>query len=91
MNKKSNRSSSSRLKIYARMRGYWNKVNKRTAMRGNKKCVKYATQKYASRPGPPYPANECCGMTKTGNDGYKYMSKPKITGICAWTKKINSV
>lgn len=84
MNRKSTRSSR---KIYAKMRAFWNKVNKRTALRGNKKCVKNTTQKYASRPGPPYPANECCGMTKMGNDGQKYVSKPKVTGICAWTKK----
>lgn len=94
MNQKMARSRKTEMrgnKIYAKMRGYWNKVNKRTAMRGNKKCVKNTTQKYSSRPGPPYPANECCGMTKMGNDGYKYVSKPKITGICAWTKKINTV
>ena len=51
--------------------------------------TKKVDKKYATRDSPPYPANECCGMTKIGNDGRKYVSKPKVNGICAWSKKTN--
>jgi hypothetical protein len=38
------------------------------------------------RKSPPYPANECCGETKKGNDGKMYLSKKNKKGICKWTK-----
>ena len=38
------------------------------------------------RKSPPYPANECCGEIKKGNDGKMYLSKKNKKGICKWTK-----
>merc|ERR1739848_751483 len=51
-------------------------------------CVKQTKGKYVSakRKGPPYPANECCGETKMGNNGMMYVSKPNEKGICRWYK-----
>lgn len=43
-------------------------------------------KKYRERPGPPYPANECCGARKVGNDGLMYESVRNAAGICAWRK-----
>ena len=48
-------------------------------------CVRQTTKKYTSRPSPPYPAQECPGKKKKGNDGRMYLSKPDETyGICRW-------
>ena len=47
-------------------------------------CVKQTTKKYTSRPSPPYPANECQGLTKTGNDGQLYQSVANIKGVFQW-------
>lgn len=41
---------------------------------GRKDCSKQSTKKYTSRKSPPYPANQCCGETKLGNDGNEYIS-----------------
>jgi hypothetical protein len=70
-------------KSYTRMRQYWNRVHKR--IKGTK-CVMQTTKKYLTRSSPPYPANKCCGKTMTGNDGAKYTSVQKTSGICAWKK-----
>ena len=70
-------------KSYTRLRQYWNRVHKR--IKGSK-CVMQTTKKYISRPSPPYPANKCCGQIMTGNDGSKYESIQKTTGMCAWKK-----
>ena len=43
-------------------------------------------RKYAGRPSPPFPANECCGMVLTGNDGNKWTSTKNAKGICQWKK-----
>jgi len=74
------------------------KVNKK-ATKANKKTVKKSaspkkargctaqtTAKYASRPSPPYPANECCGEKFKGNDGNYYVSKADKNGRCKWIK-----
>ena len=62
-------------------------------------CYKQTTKKYTSpkRKSPSYPANECCGKTKVGNDGNKWKSvkrsKIKRDGnICQWkpVKKTSS-
>jgi hypothetical protein len=55
--------------------------------KGVKACSRQSTNRYASRPSPPYPANECCGKVKTGNDGEKYISKRAANGVCRWVKK----
>lgn len=49
-------------------------------------CERQTTKKYTSRNSPPYKANECCGSTKTGNDGQKYTSKADKNGVCRWAK-----
>lgn len=49
-------------------------------------CTAQTTAKYASRPSPPYPANECCGEKFKGNDGNYYVSKADKNGRCKWIK-----
>jgi hypothetical protein len=41
---------------------------------GDKGCTVQLTKKYQTRDSPPYPANECCGMTFMGNDGRLWIS-----------------
>ena len=81
--KRQRHSATTKKKTYAKMRQHWNRVHKR--IKGSK-CVMETTKKYLSRPSPPYPANKCCGKTMTGNDGAKYTSVQKVSGICAWKK-----
>ena len=48
-------------------------------------CAKQVDAKYASRPSPPYPANECCGEVFRGNDGRVYVSsKVGAQSSCTW-------
>lgn len=49
-------------------------------------CHKKSTKKYTSRSSPPYPANECCGLRKRGNDGNMYISVAASNGVCRWVK-----
>ena len=49
-------------------------------------CSPQSTKKYRSRKSPPYPANNCCGATKKGNDGDTYKSVKASNGICRWVK-----
>lgn len=70
-------------KSSAKSRKYWNRVNKRNK---GSKCIMQTTNKYLSRPSPPYSANKCCGKTMTGNDGAKYIAAQNVSGICAWKK-----
>lgn len=51
-------------------------------------CTQQKAKKYMDRPSPPFPANECCGQTKVGNDGAMYVSRADKNGRCAW-KKLN--
>lgn len=53
-------------------------------------CTRKSTAKYTSRPGPPYPANECCGLQRMGNDGKLYKSEMTRSGSCVWKKKAAS-
>ncbi len=58
--------------------------------RSNRKkrgCSPQTTKKYRSRKTPAYPANNCCGATKKGNDGKSYKSIRASNGICRWVKK----
>jgi hypothetical protein len=59
-------------------------VSGRNAINEYSKTLK----KYKNRNSPPYPANQNCNKTMTGNDGEKYISKPNKNNICTW-KKIN--
>jgi hypothetical protein len=50
-------------------------------------CVKSDDKKYAKRPSPPYPANECRDQVIVGNDGKMYISKASTSGIYKWVKQ----
>ena len=52
-------------------------------------CVRSTRKKYAKRPSPPFPANQCHGQTMEGNDGTMYKSVPDKRGIHTW-KKVGS-
>ena len=47
-------------------------------------CVKLNTKKYRSRESPPYSAMDCKGLTKKGNNGLTYTSKPDKRGVYRW-------
>ena len=49
-------------------------------------CIEQKTKKYRSRGSPPYSAMDCKGLTKPGNDGSNYISKPDKRGIYRWVK-----
>ena len=49
-------------------------------------CAERDEHKYKSRPSPPYPANECGGMFKIGNDKYLYISAKNSKGIYQWKR-----
>ena len=57
---------------------------KERVARSARGCSRQSTSKYMSRNSPPYPANNCCGMTKRGNDGNMYRSSG--SKHCKWTK-----
>jgi len=50
----------------------------------NPNCIIQTQKKYTSRKSPPYPANECCGEVKMGNDGKGYISLGNKNGVCRW-------
>ena len=65
------------------------KSPKKTTRKSSKKpgCQpQWHLKKYASRPGPPHPAQECKNKTKFGNDGHKYKSSPDKNGRYRWKK-----
>ena len=47
-------------------------------------CSKSLKKKYTSRPAPPYPAQNCKNILKTGNNGKKYKSVSNKNGIYKW-------
>jgi CRISPR/Cas system CMR-associated protein Cmr1 (group 7 of RAMP superfamily) len=49
-------------------------------------CVASTRKKYMSRPSPSYPANECQGEKKQGNDGFMYTSVSNKRGIYTWKR-----
>ena len=51
-------------------------------------CIQQTLKKYATRPGPPYEANNpaCRGKTMRGNDGNAYESKPNVNSIYSWRR-----
>lgn len=53
-------------------------------MFGNSSCLKKTTKKYLSRNSPPFSAQNCPDMIKTGNDGKKYVSVSDKNGIYRW-------
>lgn len=50
-------------------------------------CERQETKKYTSRKSPPYPANECKGTEKIGNDGKMYISVGNKNGVHRWVLK----
>lgn len=48
------------------------------------KCIAQTTKKYTTRPSPPFPASDCPGLSKTGNDGQVYTSVANVKGIYSW-------
>jgi hypothetical protein len=49
-------------------------------------CARQSFKKYSSRRSPPYPANNCWGEIKKGNDGMKYKSVGNKQGTYRWVK-----
>jgi len=47
-------------------------------------CVKQTTKKYTDRPSPPFPAVDCPGSVKKGNNGKMYESVANVKGIYTW-------
>jgi len=47
-------------------------------------CTKSNDSKYKTRPSPPYPAQNCKNLIKTGNNGKKYISVSDKNGIYKW-------
>ena len=47
-------------------------------------CSQQSAKKYTSRPSPAYPANECVGEERYGNDGQLYVSKLAANGVGRW-------
>jgi hypothetical protein len=50
-------------------------------------CRRGSAKKYSSRPSPPYPANDCPGMTRYGNNKELWLSTPDKNGVHHWKKK----
>jgi hypothetical protein len=57
-----------------------------------KGCVNMTKRvdKYKFRNSPPYPANECKGMKKKGNDGNYYTSEKMANGVYRWKAMVGS-
>ena len=52
-----------------------------------KSCVKKTTKKYATRQSPPFPANQCQGERKKGNDGNFWKStRVGAQAVHTWKK-----
>ena len=62
------------------------KLKARKKSTSSSDCKKSSQKKYRSRPGPPYPAQDCKNKTKSGNDGEVYRSSPNKNGIFTWKK-----
>ena len=77
----SKKTKSGKRRLISSRRGQRAKERVARAARG---CSRQSTNKYMSRNSPPYPANNCCGMTKRGNDGHMYRSSG--SKHCKWTK-----
>ena len=50
-------------------------------------CDEQTTKKYTERNSPPYPANQCPGKWRVGNDGNMYLSVPNKNGIHRWVSQ----
>ena len=62
-------------------------VSKSKAKPDTRGCTRQFTAKYMKRDSPPYPANQCCGSTKTGNDGMSWTSsRTPYQKACNWKR-----
>jgi hypothetical protein len=62
-------------------------IKKVKSLSERNKCREQTTKKYTSRPGPPFPANECSvGMKMLGNDGLYYVNRQNTKGVNQWKK-----
>ena len=61
-------------------------MRKRSKKRSVGRCEPSRLKKYINRKSPPYPAQNCKGHKKRGNDGVFYISKPNVRGIYSWKK-----
>ena len=53
-------------------------------VKNRRACVEQTSKKYVTRPGPPFPANQCAGQTKVGNDGKSWKSIPNVNDVFQW-------
>ena len=74
---------SGKLRLKSHRKG---KRRQERAKRSARGCSPQSTKKYRSRKSPPYPANNCCGQVKKGNDGSRYKSISTKSGLCVWKK-----
>jgi hypothetical protein len=81
--KTTNKRKSTNKRKTANKRKTTNKSNTKEKKRG---CTFQHTRKYATRPSPPYPANECKHDQKTGNDGNRYRSVGNKNGVFSWKR-----
>lgn len=51
------------------------------------KCIEQTTKKYTDRPSPPFPASECPGHVKPGNNKKLYESVANVKGVYSWKLK----
>jgi hypothetical protein len=57
------------------------------ATKRKSKCAKkHTTKKYTNRPSPAFPAKDCKGKKRLGNDKSYYVSKKGKKGIYRWVK-----
>ena len=59
---------------------------RKTAEKRPSGCVRQFTKKYMERSSPAFPANQCRGSVKMGNDGQAYESTRNSNGIYTWKK-----
>lgn len=50
-------------------------------------CEKRTSKRYTERKSPAYPANECKGTIRKGNDGTFYVSKADKNSVYRWYKR----
>ncbi len=54
-------------------------------------CVEQHTKKYTQRPSPAFPAAQCPGESRVGNDGKSYTSKENKAGVFSWRPSTSAI
>ena len=62
------------------------KSARRSARKSDSGCEQHFTKRYTSRPSPPYPAQNCKGMRKLGNDNHPWNSERSRNGTYRWVR-----